>query len=162
MKHRPFISSDWQNWKATYVHFRSAYRASQSQDVFVIQPKLFVRHYYKAQKHRNAKCSMSSSEASLPTNQLFAWVKTDYCAIVPTSACSQLHPGLWSDRSSFSNMYRMSATSAKRVTQSNRRCLLHSSNISCIHQKPQELNQNQHFVFLWYLDLPKCEIKARF
>jgi hypothetical protein len=95
----------------------------QSQDVFVIQHKLVVRHYYKAQKRSNAKCNMSSSEASLRTNQSFVFVETDYCAIVPMSACSQLHPGLRPDCSSFANLYRMSATSAKRVTQSNQCCL---------------------------------------
>ena len=98
---------------------------SQSQDVFVIQLKLVLRHYYKAQKHNNTKCNMSSSEASLRTNQSFVCV-TDYCPIVPTSACSQLHPGSWPDSSSFANLYRMSATSAKRVNHRNQCCLVHS------------------------------------
>jgi hypothetical protein len=100
---------------------------SQSQDVIVIQPKLVLRHYYKAQKHSNTKCNMSSSEASVRTNQSFVCVQTDYCPIVPSSACSQLHPGLWPASSSFANLYRMSATSAKRVSQRNQCCLVHSS-----------------------------------
>jgi hypothetical protein len=112
----------------TVVTLRSSRQSqSQSQDVFVIQPELVVRHYYKAQKRSNANCNISSSEASLRTNQSFVCVKTDYCAIVPMSACSQLDPGLWPDSSSFENLYRMSATSAKRVTQRNQCCLLHSS-----------------------------------
>jgi hypothetical protein len=100
---------------------------SQSQDAFVIQPMSVFRHYYKAQKRSNTTFNMSSSEASLRTNQSFVCVKTDYCPIVPASACSQLHPGLWPDSSSFANLYRMSATSAKRVSQSNQCCLVHSS-----------------------------------
>lgn len=134
----------------------SRHSQSQSQDVLVIQPKLAVRHYYKAQKHNNTECNMSSSEANLRTNQSFVCMKTDYCVIVPTSACSQLHPGLWPDSSSFANMYRMSATSANRITQSNR-CY-----VSCIHQTPQKLNQNQHFVLLRYLGVLKYGMKARF
>jgi hypothetical protein len=100
--------------------FRSSRQnQSQFQDVFVIERKLVFRHYYKAQKRSNTMCNMSSSEASLRTNQSFVCVKTHYCPIVPTSACSLLHPGLWPDSSSFANLYRMFATSAKRVSQSN-------------------------------------------
>jgi hypothetical protein len=161
-QNEPFISGNASVFRLTNLDSNartlrsSRHSQIQSQDVLVIQPKLAVRHYFKAQKHNNTECNMSPSQAKLRINQSFVCIKTDYCAIVPTSACSQLHPGLWPDSSSFANMYRMSAASANRITRSNQ-CY-----VACIHQTPRKLYQNQHFVLLRYLGVLKCGMKTRF
>jgi hypothetical protein len=103
---------------------------TQLHDVFVIQPKLVERHYYKAQRHSNAKCNMPLSEASLRTNQSFVCVKTEclcYCAHV----CLQPNTsGATTGHFELCTFVQNICTSAKWVTQSNQCCLLHSSNIT--------------------------------
>jgi hypothetical protein len=118
-------------------------------DVFIIQPKLAVRHYDKIQKRNHAKCNMPSSEASLHTNQSFVCVQTEclcYCAIVPMSACSHIHLGLWTDNLSSANLYRISA----QVRSVSLRAI---SVVPCIHQTSLNLNPDEHFVLLRYLGL---------